>query len=130
MSDQVTQVWSHEFSAEQVAEWKAKYGRVFVIKIGSNEYVYRGLTNAEFELLRTEEQEYSRKLEQEGKQPDEISQLTLARSMKAVVITCTLFPENYETKLSGDLAGVLEILQPVILEASGFPSEPPEVTAL
>jgi len=129
MSD-VETTWSHEFTQEQVDAWKAKYKHIWTMKVSLSEYVYRGLTNAEFELLRSEELVFTKKLESEGKSPDEIAQLTVANSMKAVVLTCVLFPEDYAGKISGDLAGVVELLQPAILDASGFPSEQPEITSL
>ena len=117
--------WPHDFTEEQVTEWKKTYGCIWTVKIGGKEYVYRGLTNAEFERLRDEERKFIADLEQRGLSQDAISQATVTNSMRAVVVTCLLYPENYTEKLPTDLAGVLEVLQPAILEASGFPTEPP-----
>ena len=122
--------WPHKFSKEQLDTWKKEYGRVLMTKISSQSYVYRGLTNAEFEKLRDEERQFIADLEQKGVSQEEISQQTITNSMKAVVSACVLYPEKYAEKISSDLAGVLEVLQPAILEASGFPNEVPEVQTL
>lgn len=122
--------WPHKFSKEQLDAWKEKYGRVLMTTISSQSYVYRGLTNAEFEKLRDEERQFIANLEQNNISQEDISQQTITNSMKAVVLTCLLYPEDYKDKLSSDLAGVLEVLQPAILEASGFPNEVPEVQTL
>jgi len=122
--------WPHKFSKEQLDKWKKEYGRVLMTTISSQSYVYRGLTNAEFEKLREEERQFIANLEQNNVSQDDISQQTITNSMKAVVLKCLLYPEDYAEKLSSDLAGVLEVLQPAILEASGFPNEVPEVQTL
>jgi len=117
--------WPHEFTEAQVTEWKKVYGSIWTVKVGGKEYVYRGLTNTEFEKLRDEERKFISDLEQKGLTQEAISQATITNSMRAVVLTTLLYPGDYGEKLSTDLAGVLEVLQPAILEASGFPTEPP-----
>jgi len=117
--------WDHKFAPEQLAEWKAKYGRVWTITILDKEYVYRGITNMEFERLAAEERAHLSELQARNISDQEMNAMSIARSMRSLVVACLVWPEEYETQVADDLAGVLDVLQPAILEASGFPTERP-----
>lgn len=108
---------------EQIEQWKKQFGKVWSVKIAGIDYIYRGLTYTEFETLRNQERVTIAKLRQEGMDDDEISQQTISESMKAVVTTCVLSPEDYKTDMGKYPAGVVEALQPLILTASGFPTD-------
>jgi len=86
---------------QQLEEWKDEhYGSVFVIEIGDIEYIFRGLTRAEYNKANDYyEDEFDRN--------------------EYVCRKCVLYPEIEDYSLDM-YAGVPEVLAQAILEQSGF----------
>jgi len=116
--------WEHDFTEEQVTGWKETYGKIYTIEIGGKEYVYRGFKRSELEAIRSAEREFSKSLEPKASEIEINTQLS-SFSAREVVSRCVIWPAEYAGAIENDLAGVLEVLQDSIIQASGFPEVPP-----
>jgi len=116
-----TEEWPYPFTSEQMEAWKKEYTKVYAKQIGDEFYVYRPLTTNDFRKVRTDEYNYSKKLESD---PDHDNEEKYAMSqdftMEAVVKTCVLYPSDYAANFLTYGAGVLEQLNALIFVASGY----------
>ena len=91
-------------SAEQIAEWKIKFGEVYVAKFSEEEkYIYRPLRRLEYKQLLTLGQSENKSFAEEK-----------------VVQTCVVHPVVDPTKIGALKAGTISTLVDLIMAASNF----------
>lgn len=89
---------------EQVNEWKAKYGDVYVATLGDEKYVYRSLKRIEYKQIL-----------QVGQTPEN---RTFAE--EKVAEKCVIWPTLDPAKFSMLKAGTISTLVDLIMAASNF----------
>lgn len=99
---------------DRVAEWKAKYGRVFSVEYRKKDYVFRSLTFAEIDHL------------------DNIaSSWSSAQAEDHIVQIALLWPEDFDVdKLPASMTGLVTTLAEEINERSGQGTVYPIIQAL
>lgn len=91
-------------TTEQIAEWKAKFGEVYVAKFSEEEkYVYRPLRRLEYKQLLTLGQNENKTFAEEK-----------------VVQMCVVYPVVDPTKIATLKAGTISTLVDLIMAASNF----------
>ena len=105
----------HGITPEQMAEWKANFGRISSVHIAGQLYIYRGLFRQEFQQL-MQSSDVREMIESGPEGADK------ARAMNEQRITNrgVLFPNVKGKSWDKDLAGILNTLSDLILNFSGF----------
>lgn len=105
----------HSISPEQMAGWKANFGRISSVHIAGKLYIYRGLFRQEFQQLM--QQSDVREMIESG--PDGADKAR-ALNEQRIVNRGLLFPDVKGKLWDKDLAGILNTLSDLILNFSGF----------
>lgn len=102
-------------SPEQMAGWKANFGRISSVHIAGQLYIYRGLFRLEFQQLMQSSD--VREMIESG---PEGADKARALNEKRITNRGVLFPEVKGKAWDKDLAGILNTLSDLILNFSGF----------
>ena len=89
---------------EQIDEWKAKHGDIFVATFGEEKYIYRPLKRFEYKQILSVNQTADAKTYAEEK----------------VAEKCIVWPQIDPTKISTLKAGTISTLVDLIMAASNF----------
>jgi hypothetical protein len=89
-------------SQEQVAEWKAKYGELFLITFGEEQFVYRPLKRFEYKTIMNN--------------PD----ANRAFNEEKIMQMCVVHPAIDATKMPALKAGTVATVVELIMSASNF----------
>jgi hypothetical protein len=87
---------------EQIAEWKAKYGDVFLINLGDEKFIYRPLKRFEYKTIMLN------------------ADSTRAFNEEKIVQMCVINPVMDVTKMPTLKAGTISTLVELIMAASNF----------
>lgn len=87
---------------ETIAEWKSKYGELFLITLGDEQYVYRPLKRFEYKTIMNN--------------PDS----NRAFNEEKIVQMCVVYPTIDPTKMPSLKAGTISTIVELIMAASNF----------
>ena len=97
MSEEVKNI-----TEDMIKEWKEKYGEIYKVTLGEQEYVYRPMKRVEYKSI--------------VGNPD----ATRTFSEEQIVAKCVIHPQINSTTLAAEKAGTVSTLVDLIMVASNF----------
>ena len=89
-------------TSEQIAEWKSKFGDIYLITLGEEKYIYRSIKRFEYKTLMAN------------------ADSTRAFNEEKIVQMCVIYPAIDATKIPTLKAGTITTLVELIMAASNF----------